>query len=102
MHGNRNELFKGGIMFRKTKQIKEFINSIKKTLDLEPPFEEFTTPKPMEEDIFIDYFAPYLRETIEDCFCAKVRCEGKKDIVVEFDTGERLELHLTCKIPEQA
>ena len=83
------------------KKVRLFIDSVKSQLPYEEPFPEYFRSPLMEENIFIDYFAPYLRETIEECFCAKVRCEGKQDFVVQFDTGERLELHLSCKISEQ-
>ena len=85
-------------MVRKTKRIKKFIESIKKTLDFELPFEEFNTPKPINEDVFFDYFVPYLRESIEECFCAKVRNEGKQDFVVLFETGEKMSLKLYCEM----
>lgn len=87
-------------MYKGRRRIKELIESIKKALDLELPFEEFNTSKPINEEVFLEYFAPYFQDSIEDCFCAKVRCEGKQDFVVQFDTGECLELQLSCKIRE--
>ena len=72
--------------------------TIQKYLEVDPPFMEFKTAKPMSEKIFFDYLEPYLRETIEDCFCAKVQSNRGKDFLVRFDTGECLELQLTCRI----
>ncbi len=82
-------------------KVRQFFALVKSLLPYEEPFPEYLSSPFMEEEIFFDYFAPYLRETIEECFCAKVRCEGKQDFVVQFDTGEQLELRLTCKVAER-
>ena len=88
-------------MFQKMKRKREIQNcflTIRKFLEIEPPFIEFDKPKPLSEAMFFEYFAPYFRETIEECFCATVSCTEDRNFLVQFDTGERMELQLLCKI----
>lgn len=87
-------------MFQKKRkrEIQNCFLTIQKYLEIEPPFVEFNTPKPLNEKIFFDYLEPYIQEAIEDCFCAKVQNNGEQDFLVQFDTGECLELQLICRI----
>ena len=83
---------------KKEKCVKEFLCQIQKMLKNEFPFLNFFQLEKVKPENFIIDLFPCLKESIEDCFCATVKSTSRNDLLVQFDTGECLELQLLCKV----
>lgn len=87
-------------MFRKRKRkreseerVRETVECLKSLLDYEEPFPECVSSIILNRKTFLDD----LKETIEDCFNAKVQEQKENSLSVVFETGERFELQVLSR-----